>query len=352
MLTTATTGATRVTDVTPTTAPSLHDVGAALAEVARTMETTPGHNRRRELATLNHVAYELTHWVRGRTPDPRAHAWLLAGETALDSVIHAPAGRTATSSGLAGWQDALTAVQPVQQAAIVQRSVALGHLGILQDAHALVQEARQTGALPRPFCDALLGSIQGLARAHQTMLSLIDGRRLGTSRVDQAVMLKLGGAVRQVSGRPDAAEPSHLRLDTLLRSSIGQAVVVANLTGETSAQPVAGALRRLTLEYLANPGMLRRADPPDSSLPVTPVERTPSPGREPRAPAVLGQTEPSIRPGTVLDGPTVLALCSARDLGVAAGTGDPASPPELLRGVHPSRWPQLVTEGMSTLSEN
>lgn len=56
-----------------------------------------------------------------------------------------------------------------------------------QDPQALVQVARQTGALPRPYCDALLGNIQEPARAHQTTLSQIGGRLLGTSRVDQAV---------------------------------------------------------------------------------------------------------------------------------------------------------------------
>jgi hypothetical protein len=98
---------------------------------------------------------------------------------------HGPLRHRHRSGGLAVWQDALAAVQPVQHAAIVRRSVALGHLAILQDAHALVQEARQTGALPRPYCEALLGSILELARAHQATLSQIDGRRLGSSRVDQ-----------------------------------------------------------------------------------------------------------------------------------------------------------------------
>ena len=67
-----------------------------------------------EAAKANHhVAYELVHWVRVRTPDDRAKAWLLAGETALDGAIHAPTGRSAGGVGLAAWQDALAAVQPV-----------------------------------------------------------------------------------------------------------------------------------------------------------------------------------------------------------------------------------------------
>ena len=144
MLATATTGAARTTGAELTVAPSLHDVGAALAGVARVMEVASDDDRRR------HVAYELAHWVRVRTTNDRAQAWLLAGETALDSAIHAPADRSAIGVGLAAWQDALAAVQPVQNASIVRRSVALGHLAILRNAHALVAEARQSGALPRP----------------------------------------------------------------------------------------------------------------------------------------------------------------------------------------------------------
>ena len=208
----------------------------------------------------------------------------------------------------------------------MRRSVALGHLAILRNAHALVGEATQSGALPRPYSDALLSNIRELARSHQTTLSQIDGRRLGSTRVDQAVMLKLGSAVRQLTSRPDITEPSHIRLDALLRSSIGQAVLVANLTNQTSAKPVAGTISRLALEYLAHPGILRPADSLGSLPPGAPADRTPVPIREPPAPAVLG--EPSIRPGTVLEGATIMALCHARDLGVAAATGDATNPPD------------------------
>jgi len=270
-------------------------------------------------------------------------------ETALDSAIHAPADRSAIGVGLAAWQDALAAVQPVQNALIVRRSVALGHLAILRNAHALVGEARQSGALPKPYSDALLGNIRELARAHQSTLSQIDGRRLGSTRVDQAVMLKLGGAVRQLTGRPDITETSHVRLDALLRSSIGEAVLVANLTNQTSAKPVAGTISRLALEYLANPGILRPVEPRGSLPPGAPVDRTSALIREPRAAAVLG--EPSIRTGTVLEGSTIMALCRARDLGVAAATGDAADPPDILRGIDPSRWPQLVVEGRQAVTD-
>ena len=61
--------------------------------------------------------------------------------------------------------------------------------------------------------------------------------------------------------------------------------------------------------------------------------------------------EPTISPGTILDGPSILALCLARDLGVAAGSADPANPPDTLRGVAPSRWPQLVAEGRQAVTD-
>lgn len=355
LLATATTGAMRTSGVRPTLAPSLDGVGEALAGVARDLEAASGHDGRREVATLNQVAYELAHWVRVRTPDDRAKGWLLAGETALDSAIHAPAGRTATVVGLAAWRDALAAVQPVQDAAIVRRSVALGHLAILRDAHALVGEARQSGALPQQYGDALLGSIRDLARAHQTTLGQIDGRQLGASRVDQAVMLKVGGAVRQLTSRPDMTEPWHVRLDALLRSSLGEAVLVANLTQDAAAKPVAANISRLTLEYLAYPGILRPPAPPGSLPTDRPVDPTPVPVREALAPvlapASASSGEPSIRPGTVLEGDTIMALCRARDLGVAAATAEPDNPPEILRGIDPTRWPQLVVEGQQAVTD-
>ncbi len=335
----------------PILAPSLGAVSATLADVGQDMASRPDFDRHREAATLNHVAYELVHWVRVRTPDDGAKAWLLAGETALDGAIHAPTNRSAVGVGLAAWQDALAAVQPVHNAPIVRRSVALGHLAILRNAHALVDEARQAGALPGPYADALLGSIRELARAHQTTLSQIDGRLLGATRVDQAVMLQVGTAVRQLTGRPEPTEPSHVRLDVLLRSGLGQAVLVANLTGEPSAQPAAARISRLSLEFLTNPRMLRDVDLPEAPTPPAPVEPKAAAAREPRASARIAPMEPTISPGTVLDGPSILALCHARDLGAAAATGDPANPPEILRGVDPSRWPQLVVEGRQAVTD-
>jgi transposase len=67
------------------------------------------------------------------------------------------------------------------------------------------------------------------------------------------------------------------------------------------------------------------------------------PASTPHAPPVLG--EPSITPGTVLTGATIMALCRTRDLGVAAATGDATNPPDILREIDPSRWPQTVVEG-------
>src|SRR5450759_4678094 len=349
MLATAATGAARTPGAELIVATSLQGVSDAITGAARLLKVASEDVRHSHGATLNHVSYELAHWVRVRATDDRVTAWLLAGETALDGAIHAPVARSTMGIGLIAWQDALAAVQPVQSAPIVRRSVALGHLAILRNAHALVAEARQSGALPQPYSDALLGNIRELALAHQSTLSQIDGRRLGSTRVDQAVMLKLGTAVRQLTGRPDITETSHIRLDALLRSSIGEAVLVANLTNQTSAKPVAGTISRLALEYLANPGILRPVEPRGSLPPGAPVDRTSALIREPRAAAVLG--EPSITPGTVLEGSTIMALCRARDLGVAAATGDAADPPDILRGIDPSRWPQLVVEGRPAVTD-
>ena len=238
-------------------------------------------------------------------------------------------------------------MQPVQNASIVRRSVTLGHLAILRHAHALVGEATQSGTLPQPYSDALLGGIREPARSHQTTLSQMDSPRLGSTRVDQAVMLKLGTAV--LTGRPDITETSHIRLDALLRSSIGEAVLVANLTNQTAAKPVAGTISRFALEYLANPGILRPADSLVSQPPGTPENRTPVPVRGASSAARPG--EPSIRPGTFLSGATVMALCHARDLGVAAAAGDQVNQPDILRGIDPSRWPQLVVEGRQAVTD-
>lgn len=352
LLATATLGAARVREARSIVAPSLQGVDAALADVARVMGARPDDvNRQGETSTLNQVAYELVHWVRVQTPDDRARAWLQAGETALDSAIHGPAARSTTSAGLAAWQEALAAVQPVHDAPIVRRSVALGHLMLLREAKAMVTHAHDGGMLPQPYADAVLDNIGELARSHLTTLTRIDGRRLGSSRADQAVMLRVGVAVRQLTSRPDIAEPATGRLAALLRSSVGEAVLVANLTQDAAAKPAAAALNRLALDYLANPGILRREEPPRSPAIDAPVDRRPASLREAPVAAPATPGEPSIRPGTVLDGDTILTLCRARDLGIAAATSDATNPPEILRGIDPSRWPQLVVEGRQAVTD-
>jgi len=133
----------------------------------------------------------------------------------------------------------------------------------------------------RPCSDALLRDIRELARTHQLTLSQIEGRRLGPTRVDQAVMLKLGTAVRQLTSRPDIVEASLVRLDALLRSSIGEAVLVAHLTNQAAAKPVADRINRLALEYLANPGILRPYERLESPSSTAPVDRKTVPVPEP-----------------------------------------------------------------------
>lgn len=348
LLATATVGAARVPDVSPVLAPSLQGVDAALAEAARRV-SAGSHvvDRQGEQATLNQVAYELVHWVRVHTPDQRAKAWLQAGETALDSAIHAPAVRSTIGVGLAAWQEALAAVQPLHETAIVRRSVALGHLMLLREAQAMVSEARDRGMLPESYADAVLDNLRGLAGAHHATLRQIDGRQLGISRVDQAVMLKVGVAVRQMTTR-DRAETPDARLAGLLRSDFGQAVLVGHLVQQPSARTATEALGRLALEYVADPTILRPSRPPDADVRGTPTPRTPATIQEAAAPS---PTQPSIRPGTVLHGDTVQTYCHARDLGAAAATADPASPPQLLRGIDPSHWPQLVVEGRQAVTD-
>lgn len=63
LLATATTGAVRTVDLKPILAPSLGAVSAALADAGRNVASRPGFDRQRDAATLNHVAYELVHWV-------------------------------------------------------------------------------------------------------------------------------------------------------------------------------------------------------------------------------------------------------------------------------------------------
>ena len=99
-------------------------------------------------------------------------------------------------------------------------------------------------------------------------------------------MLQVGTAVRRLTGRPEPAEPSHVRLDMLLRSGLGQAVLVATLVGEPAAHAAAARISRLSLEYLVNPRMLRDVDLSDAPMPPAPVEPKAAAAREPRASAL------------------------------------------------------------------
>src|SRR5450759_5454337 len=137
MLATAATGAARTPGAELIVATSLLGVSDAITGAARLLKVASEDVRHSHVATLNHVAYELAHWVRVRATDDRVMAWLLAGETALDGAIHAPVARSTIGIGLAAWQDALAAVQPVQSAPIVRRSVVLGHLATLRNESAL-----------------------------------------------------------------------------------------------------------------------------------------------------------------------------------------------------------------------
>lgn len=351
LMASATVGAVRANAGRQVLAPSLVGVRDALAEVAGRMEAVSGDDRRRHEASLDLVAYELVHWVRVRTTNPQARDWLQAGETALDTALHARGRRPAIGVGLAAWQDALAAVQPVREAAIVQRSLALGHLTILRATHVLVQDAGRSGALEQTYANTLLTAVRDLARLHQSTLSQLASLDLGTSRVDQAVMLRLGGATRHLAAPPDGREPGHLRLDALLRSCLGQTTLVAQLKNDFSAQAVAGRINRLVLDYRANPGILTPADPSPSTPWSAPDASRPTLVRLPEPVALAEPVEPTVASGTVLTGEHIVALCHARDLGVAAATSDTAKPHELLRGIEPDRWPQLVQEGRQAVAD-
>jgi len=219
---------------------------------------------------------------------------------------------------------------------------------LLREAQAMVSEARDRGMLPESYADAALDNLRGLAGTHHATLHQIDGRQLGASRVDQAVMLKVGVAVRQMTSR-DRAETPDARLADLLRSGFGQAVLVGHLLQQPSARTATEALSRLALEYVANPTLLRHLEPSEGGDGGRPTPRAPAPVWE-NAPTPPS-TQPSIQPGTVLDGAAVQEHCRARDLGVAAASADPANPPELVREIDPSRWPQLVVEGRQAVTD-
>lgn len=354
VLATATKGATGVREVAPTTSASLDGVATALGGVLRGLEAVPVVERDRQVTALTSVAYRVAHRVQVAVPDARVRAWLQAGEMALDGALHAPSGRSSAAAAMAGWTDALASVQPIAHTATVRRTAALGHLTILRTTHQLIAEARRAGTIPGPFCDDLLTGVRRLAAAHQDTLLRHPGPGQTASPAEQAVMLRLGDALRQLTASPVRQEPNQVRLDALLRSGVGQAVVVAHLTADAHAQAAAQGLQQLALQYLARPQLLTTEGPAAEAVQPRTIESAsatgepePAPtGRAARSAAPQGAApRPTIDPGTVLDGAAVTALCRRRDLGVAAAAADPADPPALLRGIDPSRWPALVEDG-------
>lgn len=351
MLVSATLGAHRANTGKPVPAPSLAGVRQALAQVPGHAASSSGDARPRQVATLTLVAYELVHWVRVRTTDRQARAWLQAGETALDHALHSRGPRSGLGAGLAAWQDALAAIVPVRRADIVQRSLALGHLTILRTTHALVQDAQRSGALDVTYAGALLTGIRDLGRFHQSTLSRLAGQDLGNTRTNQAVMLKLGSAVRDLATPADGTEPAHVRLHALLSSGLGQTVLVAQLIGDLKAHTIADRINRNVLDYLGRPRLLslvKTSDPPQQPAPVAEPQEV---VRSPSTMVPAQPVAPTVQPGTRLTGEQILALCHARDLGVAAATSNPTKPPDILHGVDPKRWPQLVHEGQQAVAD-
>jgi DNA-directed RNA polymerase specialized sigma24 family protein len=351
LLATAASGAARTgagTDADPTA--SLERVRDALDQAALTITSMPPTERGQHLNHATHTAYELAHRLRIQCTDDRVHAWLLAGETALDGALHSPGPRTPTGVGLAAWQSALATATRNQNVPLVRRGVALGHLSILKDVHATIADATRQGALPDNYGRSVLASIHELGRVHQdTAYALEEPSK--PSRAYEAVMLRLGTAVGQLAGRPDPHEHPADRLDALLRTGIGQSALVAGLTADPAARAPAERLQRLALEYLANPRMLQR----NAEAPAQDSPGRPSPARDrtlvPPSSATREPIVATITPGTVLDSDTVVALCRARDMGTAASGADPARTPAILRSIDPADWPRLVTAGQQAVAD-
>lgn len=352
-LTTLTRGA-RNAGGEPLPAPTLGPLRAALGEVAASVDRTPVVDRAPRLAALTQAAWVLAHWARARVPlDHPAHAWLLTAETVLDGAVNAPAPRTPLARSMAGWQNALAEVQGRPEP-LFRRGATVGHLRILKSAHAGIDYATRRGMLPAAFGQSLLDAVGQLSLAHQRTLQAPQEPRAEPSTADQLLMIRLGRSVEDLT-RPQAA-PDDLagRLDALLRTTLGHAPLVAALGGQPAAQRAADRLQRLTLEYLNHPQLLNpagadRATParPPTPPPTPPPTSQPAPPR----PAPAEPVQATIPKGTVLDPQAVLALCRARDLGLAAATADPARPPEVLRGTDPATWPQLAQAGRQAVAD-
>jgi DNA-directed RNA polymerase specialized sigma24 family protein len=333
-----------VRDVVPP-GPSLGPLRDAVRQVAASADRADAAGRPGQLATLTQVAYEVAHWTRVRVPQQEpAHAWLLAAETALDGALHAaPVNRTPLVRALAGWQRALAEVQ-ARPEPVFRRGAAVGHLAILKSAHTTLADATRRGVLPEAFGQSVLAAIRQLGRAHEAALAAGRGTA-EPSKADQLLMLGLGRTVKDVTAdRTGEHLPS--RVDALLRSTIGDAPLVAALTGEPAARRAADSLQRLTLEHLSRPQLREpTAEPAPDRTPA------PTPAARPAAPAASEPVWATIAPGTVLAPEQVVALCRARDLGAAAATGDPSRPPELLRGTDPATWTQLAQAGRQALAD-
>lgn len=329
----------------PLPAPTLTPLRAALGEVAASLDRTPVEDGAPRLAALTQVAWELAHWARARVPHRHpAHAWLLTAETVLDGAVHAPAPRTPLARSLAGWQNALAEVQGRLEP-LFRRGATVGHLGILKSAHVGIEYATSRGILPAAFGPSVLDAIRQLGHAHQDTLGTLNGPRAEPSTADQLLMLRLGRSAKDLMSPAAAPDALVGRLDALLRTAIGHAPLVTALAGQPAALRAADRLQRLTLEYLNDPRLLDRAGTPRG---------TPTPPPFPEAPPPSRAAEPvqaTIPKGTVLDPQTVVALCGARDLGLAAATADPARPPEVLRGTDPATWPALALAGRQAVAD-
>jgi len=334
----------------PEPGPRMNRFRDELSAVTERVADWSAGERAHHMATGLHLGYELVHQVRIHTADDQAREWLMAGETAADGAIHALVRRTPTGDALAAWQDALADAQRVSGEPILKRGVALGHAAIISTTRAVVEEATQAGALPASY-SALLASLTDLEDAHRATHASLAAASKAPSRTTQALMLKLGTAVQQLTKHPGLMEDPIASLDALLRSGIGQAVVVAGLTGDPAARIAAGRLQSLSLGYLANPQLLQRSsvdvspNPDPHHLPATGVAAS-SWARE------LDGWQPlraTIASGAVLDAESIIGLCRARDVGRAAASAAPANPPPILAGTDPAEWPQLAVVGQQAI---
>lgn len=347
VLATLTRGTQNTAGGEPLPAPTLAPLRAALGDIATAVDRTPVTDRADQLATLTQVAYRLTHWTRTRVPrDYPTHPWLLTAETVLDGAVHAPALHTPLARSLAGWRTALAEVAGRPEP-LFRRGATLGHLRLLKSTHTSLDHALRLGVLPEGFGRSVVDAVRHLAHTHQaTLNSLAAPPPARPSTADQLLMLRLGRSIQDLTS-PHTTDELPGRLDALLRTSFGHAPLVAALAGQPAARQAADRLHRLTLEYLNHPQLLT---PPGPRRP-TPTRTPPPPPPAPSRSVELVLVQATIAKGTVLAPETVVALCRARDLGVAAATADPTQPPEILRGTDPATWPALAHAGRQAVAD-